>query len=63
MEKYIKVKDAMPYLTKFIPTVEAVECSKIDTTINEIKQEIQNGTIKIISGNERLFNILEKIKE
>ncbi len=35
--------------------------SKIDKAIREIKQEIQNGTIKINSGNEKLFTILKEI--
>ncbi|WP_458457471.1 hypothetical protein [Pseudobutyrivibrio sp.] len=43
--------------------VDVIERSKIDEAIEEIKQEIQNGTIKITSGNERLFNILENIGE
>ena len=37
--------------------------SKINNNIEEIKQEIQNGAIKITSGNERLFNILENIED
>jgi len=36
--------------------------SKIDNAIEEIKQEIQNGTIKIANGNEKLFNILKAIR-
>ena len=63
MAEYIKAEDAIPYLTKYIPSVEAVERSKIDKAIDEIKQEIENGTIKITSGNERLFNILRNIEE
>lgn len=34
---------------------------RIDHAIEEIKQEIQNGTIKIRSGNEKLFDILMHI--
>lgn len=34
----------------------------IDSIRNELIQSIQNGTIKIESGNEELFNILDKYK-
>lgn len=36
MTRYIKTEDATPYLTKYIPSVEAVERSKIDNAIDEI---------------------------
>lgn len=36
MARYIKTEDAIPYLTKYIPSVEAVERSKIDKAIDEI---------------------------
>lgn len=36
MTRYIKTEDATPYLTKYIPSVEAVERSKIDKAIDEI---------------------------
>ncbi len=48
---------------KALPREDVIERSKIDKAIEEIKQEIQNGTIKITSGNEKLFNILENIGE
>lgn len=34
---------------------------KLEDAIEEIKQEILNGTIKIIGGNEKLFSILENV--
>ena len=44
-----------------IPLADVIEREKIDKAIEVIKQEIQNGTIKINSGNEKLFDILEDI--
>lgn len=37
MARYIKTEDATPYLTKYIPSVEAVERSKVDKAIEEIE--------------------------
>lgn len=51
-------KELADALDIVIETV-VVEREKIDNAIEEIKQEIQNGTIKITSGNEKLFNILK----
>lgn len=36
MARYFKAEDVTPYLTKYIPSVEAVELSKIDKAIEEI---------------------------
>jgi hypothetical protein len=36
MAEYIKAEDARPYLTRYIPSVEAVERSKIDNAKKQI---------------------------
>ena len=36
MAKYIRTEDATPYLTKYVPSVEAVEREKIDKAIEEL---------------------------
>lgn len=36
MGMYIKTEDAIPYLTRYIPSVDAVERSKIDKAMDEI---------------------------
>lgn len=43
MARYIKTEDAIPYLTRYIPSVEAVERSKIDTAIEQtykVREEV-----------------------
>ena len=42
MARYIRREDATTYLTKYIPSVEAVERSKIDKAIEEIEKEIKS---------------------
>lgn len=37
MAQYIKAEDAIPYLTKYIPSVEAIERSKIDKAFEKIE--------------------------
>ena len=44
-----------------IDTLEQV--SVIDKIRDELIQSIQNGTLKIESGNEELFRIIDKYKE
>ena len=46
MEMYIKTEDAIPYLTRYIPSVDAVERSKIDKAIEEIKNITPRATIR-----------------
>lgn len=36
MARYIIAEDAIPYLTRYIPSVEAVKREKIDKAIEEI---------------------------
>lgn len=62
-ERVNQTEVIMEYIEYMTPTADVVERFKIDNAIEEIKQEIQNGTIKITSGNEKLFNILENIGE
>jgi hypothetical protein len=43
MARYIKTEDAIPYLTKYIPSVEAVEREKIDKAIEEMENISQSA--------------------
>lgn len=65
MAKYIKAEDAIPYLTKYIPSVEAVERDKIDKAIDEI---IEKSFISDIYNDQtddeiiKLDDVLEILK-
>ena len=48
MAKYIKTEDATPYLTKYVPSVEAIERSKIDKAITELEKEIKENHLNEI---------------
>ena len=49
MARYIKTEDAIPCLTKYIPSVEAVERSKIDKARAEMLKNVYQYSG---SGNE-----------
>lgn len=62
MAKYIKTEDAIPYLTKYIPSVEAVERSKIDKAIEEIKKLPDEYCDNYVNGAiDDVLEILEKL--
>jgi hypothetical protein len=70
MAEYIKKEDATPYLTKYIPSVEAVERSKIDKAIEDIKQDMiaHSGTGEQViqaycDGLKKALKYLENIGE
>ena len=48
MAKYFRTEDATPYLTKYVPSVEAVERSKIDNAIEELEKEIKENHLNVI---------------
>ena len=48
MARYIRTEDATPYLTKYVPSVEAVERSKIDKAIEELEKEIKENHLNVI---------------
>lgn len=48
MARYIRTEDATPYLTKYVPSVEAVERSKIDNAIEELEKEIKENHLNVI---------------
>lgn len=54
MAKYIKAEDATPYLTKYIPSVEAVERSKIDKAIEEMERIISDTSYVYTSEGVKL---------
>ena len=59
MTSYIKKEDAAPYLTRYIPSVEAVERSKIDKAIEEMNNiglvmscdEMRDYCVEILKRN------------
>ena len=65
MERYIKTEDAIPYLTRYIPSVEAAERSKIDKAIDKI---IEKSFISDIYNDQtddeiiKLDDVLEILK-
>ena len=63
MAEYIKKEDATPYLTKYIPSVEAVERSKIDKAIEEIKAESYSEHIDGADCDDILIIELEDVLE
>lgn len=52
MAEYIKVEDATPYLTKYVPSVEAVERSKIYNAIEELEKEIKENHLNVIEYSD-----------
>ena len=59
MASYIKTEDALPYLTKYVQTVEAVELSKINKAIKEMNnidlvmscEEMRDYCVEILKRN------------
>lgn len=62
MARYIKTEDAIPYLTKYIPTVEAVERSKIDKAIEKIDFLRQHRAKYITEDNKICIDSGEVLK-
>lgn len=60
MAEYIKVEDATPYLTKYVPSVEAVERSKVDKAIEEIEGEYSTCNQDWIDGINWALDILKR---
>lgn len=64
MGKYIKKEDALPYLTKYIPSVEAVERAKIDKALKEM-DDLASHKVRPISFDQSVavdmcINILKR---
>ncbi len=60
MARYIKTEDAIPYLTKYIPSVEAVERSKINKAIEEI-EDLDPITERVgLQVKQEILNILKR---
>ena len=49
---------------EFVATIDEIKgqptAYNVDKVVNELKQAIQNGTIKIESGNSKLFEIVKQ---
>ena len=64
-------KDSIAYSSKFVELLELIPTmltkadmvAILDKIREELIQSIQNGTLKIESGNEELFRILDKYKK
>lgn len=64
MAEYIKKEDATPYLTKYIPSVEAVERDKIDKALKEM-DDLASHKVRPISFDQAVavdicINILKR---
>ena len=60
MARYIKTEDAIPYLTKYIPSVEAVERSKSNKAIEEI-EDLDPITERVgLQVKQEILNILKR---
>ena len=49
MARYIRTEDAIPYLTKYVPSVDAVERSKIDKAIEGLRKEIEENHLNVVN--------------
>ena len=57
----MKVEVSVLQLQRFINKLKNIQTAyDVDKVVNELKQTIQNGTIKIEVGNSKLFEIVKQ---